>query len=159
MKKFIIAFALSLAAVCLSAQDLSVLSKAAKFAYDQLAESGYRPSLDEDTDVAFKAEGYSFYVDNDRNDETYLRVVLPAVYEVDVDDFDQLFAALAAANEFSRTKKLVRAGVDGSGTVSFVADSYVGDISDIEEFLETAIDFMVRAISSWKENFDYFMED
>ena len=42
MKKLILVVALSLAAVCASAQDLSVLSKAARMAYNWLAEEGYK---------------------------------------------------------------------------------------------------------------------
>ena len=44
MKKLILVVALSLAAaVCACAQDLSVLSKAARMAYNWLAEEGYKP--------------------------------------------------------------------------------------------------------------------
>ena len=53
MKKLILVVALSLAAaVCATAQDLSILSKAARMAYDWLASEGYKPSIDEDNDVA-----------------------------------------------------------------------------------------------------------
>lgn len=102
MKKLILVAALSLAAaVCVSAQDLSVLSKAARMAYDWLANEGYKPSIDEDNDVAFKVQGEYFYIDNDTNDPTLLRFLVPNVYEVDLSDEDQMMNALLACNEFA----------------------------------------------------------
>ena len=97
MKKLVIAVSLLFAAViCARAQQsVSVLGKAARLAYDFLVEEGYKPSIDEDDDVIFKAQGYSFYVDNNVNDETYLRVVLPAIEELeDEDDIAATFAYL-----------------------------------------------------------------
>ena len=87
MKRIILTIALLVAgAVCVSAQDLSVLSKAARMAYDYLSSEGYKPTIDDDEDVLFKAEGYSFYVDNDKSDETYLQIVLPYIMELDEED-------------------------------------------------------------------------
>ena len=98
MKKLILVVALSLAAaVCACAQDLSVLSKAARMAYNWLAEEGYKPSIDEDNDVAFKVQGEYFYIDNDTDDPTLLRFLVPNVYEVDFSDEDQVMNALPNA--------------------------------------------------------------
>ena len=138
MKKILLALALSLAAVCATAQDLSVLGKAARMAYDYLSKEGYRPEIDEDNDVAFKVQGYTFYAENNTDDPTLLRFMAPYIYEVD----------------FTRSKKLVRAAINSGGGVTLYADTYIGQgDNDMTEFIEAAIDFMVRGIPIWRESF------
>ena len=161
MKKFILAIALSLAAaVCASAQDLSVLSQAARMAYNWLAEEGYKPSIDEDNDVAFKVQGEYFYIDNDTDDPTLLRFLVPNVYEVDFSDEDQVMNALLACNDFTRSKKLVSAAINRAGGITFFASTYVAaGNGDMSEFMETAIDFISRGIKSWLELYNEYAED
>ncbi len=158
MKKLILVAALSLAAaVCASAQDLSVLSKAARMAYDWLSNEGYKPTIDEDNDVAFKVQGEYFYIDNDTNDPTLLRFLVPNVYEVDLSDEDQVMNALLACNEFTRSKKLVSVAINKAAGITFFADTYIGaGDSDMSEFLEAAIDFISRGIKSWLELYNEF---
>ena len=155
MKKLFLVLALSLAAVCAMAQDLSSLSKAARMAFEYLSKEGYKPYIDEDGDVSFKVQGTLFYVDNDKDDVTLLRMVAPAIYKIDTDNVVEEYTALSACNEFNRTKKLIRAAISSSGNVSFFADTYVGEgKNDMTEFLETAIEFMTRGFSSWRDLFN-----
>jgi hypothetical protein len=161
MKKLILVAALSLAAaVCASAQDLSVLSKAARMAYDWLANEGYKPTIDEDNDVEFKVQGEYFYIDNDTNDPTLLRFLVPNVYEVDFSDEDQVMNALLTCNEFTRSKKLVSAAINRAGGVTFFASTYLAaNNGDMSEFMETAIDFITRGIKSWLEIYNEMAAD
>ena len=154
MKKILLALALSLAAVCATAQDLSVLGKAARMAYDYLSKEGYRPEIDEDNDVAFKVQGYTFYAENNTDDPTLLRFMAPYIYEVDLENEEELDNALIACNNFTRSKKLVRAAINSGGGVTLYADTYIGQgDNDMTEFIEAAIDFMVRGIPVWRESF------
>ena len=58
MKRIILTIALLVAgAVCAGAQDLSVLSKAARMAYDYLSAEGYKPTID-DGDVMLCTDTY-----------------------------------------------------------------------------------------------------
>ena len=159
MKKLLLVCALlCTAAVCVNAQNLSSLSKAAKLAYNYLQNEGYKPYIDEDNDVVFKVQGYSFYVDNNRDDETYLRIVLPAIKELDDDDdIAETLAALASCNEITRTKKLVMAYMSDEGVVSLATETYIGDSPDISEFVDTSIDFLIRSCTSWREKFKEFL--
>lgn len=158
MKKFFIAAALLFAvAFCAGAQNLSVLSKAARLAYDYLQKEGYKPYIDEDEDVVFKAEGYAFYVDNTKSDETYLQIVLPFIMEVDDDDLVQTFAAMAACNDITMEKKLVQAYID-EGDVMFATDTYIGS-GNMDEFIDSSITFMIRAVSAFKETYNEYMAD
>ena len=127
MKKLLLVLALSFAAaLCASAQDLSVLGKAARLAYDYLSKEGYKPYIDEDDDVVFKAEGYSFYVDNTKSDETYLQIVMPNMMEVDLDNTAQLLAVLGACNQITQSKQLVHAFCRDDAYLTFVTDTYIG---------------------------------
>ena len=160
MKKLVIAVALLFAAaLCASAQNLSVLGKAARMAWDFLSSEGYKPYIDEDNDVVFKAEGYTFYVDNTPSDENYLGIVMPFLMEVDNDDLLSTFAAMAACNEITREKKLVQAYISDEGDVMFCADTYIGSAGNMNEFLDTAITFMIRGLKSFNDLYNEYMED
>lgn len=159
MKKLLLVLALFFAAaLCASAQDLSVLGKAARLAYDYLSKEGYKPYIDEDDDVVFKAEGYSFYVDNTKSDETYLQIVMPYMMEVDVDNTAQLLAALGACNQITQSKKLVQAFVSDDGDLTFVTDTYIGS-GDMDEFIDTSITFMIRSVSAFSELYREYLGD
>lgn len=159
MKKIIITLALLLAAVCVNAQNLSVLSKAARMAYDYLSSEGYKPSIDEDDDVLFKAEGYSFYVDNDKSDDTYLQIVLPYIMELDEDNLMSTMAAMAACNQITQDKKIVQAYITDDGDVMLCTDTYIGSAGNMNEFIDSSIIFMIRAISAFHEQYNELMED
>ena len=159
MKKIIITLALLLAAVCVNAQNLSVLSKAARMAYDYLASEGYKPSIDEDDDVLFKAEGYSFYVDNDKSDDTYLQIVLPYIMELDEDDLMSTMAAMAACNQITQDKKIVQAYITDDGDVMLCTDTYIGSAGNMNEFIDSSIIFMIRAISAFHDQYNELMAD
>ncbi len=160
MKKLVIAVALLFAAAfCAGAQNLSVLSKAARAAYDFLSKEGYKPYIDEDDDVVFKAQGYSFYVDNTKSDDTYLQIVLPYLMEVDAEDLVQFWSAMGACNEVTHNIKLVQAYVDDDGDVMFATDTYLGNDGKMDEFIDASITYMIRAIDSFNEYYKDFMED
>ena len=64
MKRFLITILVFSATVfAANAQSYNALSTAAKFAFNYLTSEGYRPYIDEDNDVMFKAQGYTFYID------------------------------------------------------------------------------------------------
>ncbi len=159
MKKIIIALALLLAAVCVNAQNLSVLSKAARMAYDYLSSEGYKPTIDEDDDVLFKAEGFSFYVDNDKSDDTYLQIVLPYIMELKEDDLLSSMAAMAACNQITQDKKIVQAYITDDGDVMLCTDTYIGSAGNMNEFIDSSIAFMIRAVSAFHEEYKSMMED
>ena len=156
MRKAFFAIALLCATmVCGKAQDLSSLSRAARLTFVYLQDEGYKPSIDEDRDVIFKAQGFTFYIDNNTDDGTYLRIVMPVIKSLGDDpEATELLAALAACNEMTREKKLVKAYLLDDGSVSLSAETYIGSSPDISEFIDTAINFMIRVRSSWLERYN-----
>ena len=159
MKKLIVAFVLlAVSAVCVNAQDLSKLSKAARAAYNYLKEDGYKPEIDEDNDVVFKAEGTWFYLDNYPKDDTYLKITLPEIFEVDMDNARQKNAALYACNEITRSKKLLRAYMWKDGTVEFSTSTYIPSSGEVDEFVSASIEYMLAAVTSWMEVYSTALE-
>ena len=159
MKRFIFSILVVCASVyALNAQSMNNLSKASMLAYNYLASEGFTPSLDEDNDVAFKAQGFNFYIDNYKDDATYLRIVMPNIKTIDSDSIAEMFAAMAACNDINKTKKLVKATLSDTGRVSISAQTYLGNCSDVSEFLDTSIDFIVSAAKEWYKTYNELME-
>jgi hypothetical protein len=163
MKKLILSLALLCAAFCyMNAQDVSSLPKAARLAYEWLSEEGYRPYVDEDGDVSFKAQGYFLYIDADEDSQNYLQLVMPAIKNIDVDSEDSIletYCALAACNEMTRDKKIVKAYMSDSGKVSLSCETYIDDTPLVGNYLEKAISFIIRVCEQWRESYNDYMED
>ncbi|WKZ66385.1 MAG: hypothetical protein QY325_00330 [Flavobacteriales bacterium] len=80
-----------------------------KMYMDYLDAEGYRPELDSDGDVQFKAEGKTYFINVLEDDPTYFRLVLANIWPIE--------------SEEERTQCLV--AVDYSNAKSKVAKSYL----------------------------------
>ena len=143
------------------AQDTSNLSQAAKLAYDWLAQEGYRPSVDGDGDVMFKASGYSMYVFNYSTDQNYLRIYCGGIKSIDMGGKDaiyQSFAALKACSVVNEKYKLVKAYMTSDGRVCLEVQSYIDATPEVSS-LDTSIDFILRCINLWKEEYNSLVSD
>ncbi|MBR6423531.1 MAG: hypothetical protein IKS47_02455 [Bacteroidales bacterium] len=144
------------AAVFTSAQDVSRLSPATRLAYDYLNQKGYVNAIDEDNDVQFVVKNHGFYLLNNEKDPTLLRISMPSVYNVDLDDAAQVNASLQAINLYNRKMKLVKPALSEDGEIFFFADTYTGTaktVEDISEYMDCALDFMLQAVDTWLEYF------
>lgn len=157
MKKLILVFALSLAAFCAFAQgDVSKLGTATRLAYDYLNQKEYLNEIDEDNDVEFVVKNRAFFLLNTQKDPTLLRISMPAVYSVDLNDSAQVLASLKAINLYNRKMKLVKPGLSDDGEIFFFADTYIGTaktVADVSEYMDCVIDFMLQAVDTWLEYF------
>lgn len=160
MKRFFFAFALLLGAVAfVRAQDRSALSTATRLAYDYLNQKEYLNEIDEENDVQFVVNNRAFYLLNTEKDPTLIRISMPSVYSVDLNDDAQLLATLKAINLYNRKMKLVKPGLSDDGEIFFFSDTYIGTaktVEDISEYMDCAIDFMLQAVDTWLE---YFKEE
>lgn len=99
-----------------------------KMYMDYLTDEGFRPEIDSDGDVQFKAEGKTYFINVVEDDPTYFRVVLANIWPIE--------------SEEERAQCLV--AVDYSNAKSKVAKSYL--VKDniwvgIEIFIPEADDF------------------
>lgn len=76
--------------------------------FNWLEEQGFRPKYDDDQDIVFKYQMLTFIYFNNDEDEPFVRLALPGIY--DVTD-DNRMAVLEAANEISKNIKVVKAFV------------------------------------------------
>lgn len=163
MKKLVVSLILLCAAFCyVNAQDSSSLPRAARLAYNWLSDEGYRPYVDEDGDVSFKVQGYYLYIFANEDDPNYLQLVMPGIKTIDMDGDDSILAtycALAACNEMTRDKKIVKAYMSDKGKVSLSCETYIDDTPLVGDYLDTAIDFIIRVCEQWRESYNELMED
>ncbi len=95
---------------------------------DFLTEEGFRPEVDSDGDVQFKAEGKTYFINVVEDDENYFRVVLANIWPIE--------------SEAERTQCLI--AVDYSNAKAKVTKSYL--VKDniwvgIETFIAEPEDF------------------
>lgn len=89
-----------LSAAQMSAKDLQ------KMYVDFLAEEGYRPEVDKDGDVQFKAEGKTFFIDVDADDPNYFRLALPNIWPIESEqERTQCYVAADFSNAQSKVAK------------------------------------------------------
>lgn len=118
------------------------------FAY--LAEEGYRPEIDADGDVAFKAEGWSYVILIDETDDNYFALLCPNFWEIENEG--ELDSALVAANYATRTTKVAKI---------FVRSDNRNTSASIEMFFERPEDFETvfsRALSALRTGVRTFAE-
>lgn len=72
---------------------------------EYLSIEGYRPQ-EEDGTMAFKAEDLTYFIFKDDNDEQFLNINLPGVFQVDENN---ALEVLAACNRVNNDQKVVKA--------------------------------------------------
>lgn len=75
-----------------------------------LQGEGLMPSKDEDGDIVFKYQMNNYIIFDTPDDEPYLQIALPRIY--DVTD-DNLVEVLAACNNINRTMKVAKTIITG----------------------------------------------
>ena len=68
-----------------------------------LSTEGYRYDVDSDGDVHFKYEGINYYFTVDNNDQSFFRIIMPAIYKVE----GNRARVLEAANTITRDIKVL----------------------------------------------------
>ena len=89
-----------------------------------LREEGYAPSIDNDGDIAFKREGYTYYVIIGKDDPTLLYVLLPNIKALNT-DADRARAADAISRANMETKVAKAYLASQSRRVNIAAEMYL----------------------------------
>lgn len=104
-----------------------------------LSTEGYKYDIDSDGDVHFKYEGVHLYFTVDSNDQSFFRIIMPSIYQVD----GNRTKVLEAANSVTRDLKVLKA---------FLVDDRLW--LTIEMFLDASPeleDFFPRCLSLLKQ--------
>ena len=117
-----------------------------------LAEEGYRPKLDEDGDVLFKAEGRTLYIRMYPDDTEYLQLVLPNFWKIESEREREM--ALIAANHATRVTKVAKVFVTKTNTCASI-EMFLPDPALFVKILNRS----VAALRNGAEHFAETMQD
>lgn len=106
-----------------------------------LQSLGLKPKIDEEGDVFVRYQMKTFYVmGTNSDDEDYLVVVFPQMYEIDEGEETKV---LAACNKTTREIKLAKVYIDQSlKNVSASCEFYYNDEESLKVCLDKAIDIL-----------------
>jgi hypothetical protein len=113
-----------------------------------LAEQGFRPTVDGDGDVAFKVEGYLYYISVEE-DEEFFRLIFPNFWPIESED--ERTRAEAAALRVTNRLKVVK-----------VLPTQRGVLATIEMFVpspESVFPVFHRAIQAIQGGVSAFMDE
>ncbi len=121
-----------------------------------LREEGYLPKVDEDGDVQFKREGFTYFISVNENDLEFFGLMLPNIWEIASDE-ERLYA-LFACNEATANTKVAKAQVVGDN-VWISAEIFLERPEDFSKVLDrifmsmdTALDTFVETMQKLSEN-------
>ena len=106
-----------------------------------LQSLGLKPKIDDEGDVFVRYQMKTFYVmGTNSNDEDYLVVVFPQMYEIDEGEETKV---LAACNKTTREIKLAKVYIDQSlKNVSASCEFYYNDEESLKVCLDKSIDIL-----------------
>lgn len=106
-----------------------------------LQSLGLKPKIDDEGDVFVRYQMKTFYVmGTNSDDEDYLVVVFPQMYEIDEGEETKV---LAACNKTTREIKLAKVYIDQSlKSVSASCEFYYNDEESLKVCLDKAIDIL-----------------
>jgi hypothetical protein len=120
----------------------------AQFMMEFLAAEGYRPELDSDGDVEFKAEGKTYFAMSAEDDATYFKILLPGLWSIENED--ERLRVLAACDHATRIVKVAKMSTNDDNTDGAV-ELFLADITNVPELfarcmsaLQTAVDLFVE---------------
>ncbi len=100
-----------------------------------LEQEGYKPEIDSEGDVAFKKEGFSYFI-SVTEDREFFRVAFPGFYKIE--SVAEHFLVLQAVEQANREVKVAKLVIVGD-YVWAVAESFVNDQSEIEGIFNNSL--------------------
>lgn len=114
---------------------------------DALLDEGFRPSIDEDGDVALKVQGQQLYVRCVEGDFDFMRVFGQWALG---DTVPSHLVRLQAANDVSARLNLVKTVVHEDFLVS-AAEYVIAEGIDLRRLLATTFDAVLAAVGLWND--------
>jgi len=113
-----------------------------------LKDEGYTPKLDNDGDIVFKREGLSYILFVSEDDEEFVRLDLPNVWEIESLGERQL--VMAAAAEVNRQVKVAKV-VPMGDNVWVSAQLLVDPIENVGKVLPRAMNVLSLAVREFAD--------
>lgn len=115
---------------------------------DALQDEGFRPDLDADGDVSFKAEGQQLFVHCTEGDVPVLRVF--GQWQIGEDLPRDELVQLRAANDLTLRLNIVKCGLS-SGTLVVTGEHIVTPESDVRGLLQLSTQLVLTAVHLWHQ--------
>ncbi|MDD7317353.1 MAG: YbjN domain-containing protein [Prevotella sp.] len=107
-----------------------------------LQSEGLMPSKDEDGDIVFKYQMKNYIIFDTSDDEPYLQIALPQIY--DVTD-DNLIEVLAACNKINRVMKVAKTIISGDNSSVWAVYEAILDSNPVyKDFIPRALNILVE---------------
>ena len=114
-----------------------------------LQGEGLMPNKDEDGDIVFKYQMKTYIIFDTSDDEQYLQIALPGIYDVTEDN---LVEVLAACNSVNRGIKVAKAIITGDNkSVWTVYESMLDTTPIYGDIIPRALEILVAAQKSFYE--------
>ena len=118
-----------------------------------LEEEGYRPKVDEDGDLIFKAEGLTFVLFAADEDETFFKLALPNIWSVE--DAAEKAKAVRAAHDITRDVKVAKVYVTKRRSVWCSVEAFFGEQDDFRPVFTRSISAMRTAVREFAEKMGF----
>ncbi len=115
---------------------------------DALQDEGFRPNLDADGDVSFKAEGQQLFVHCTEGDVPVLRVF--GQWQIGEDLPQDEVTQLRSANDLTLRLNIVKVGLSG-GTLVVTGEHIVTPESDVRGLLQLSTQLVLTAVHLWHQ--------
>lgn len=117
-----------------------------------LQGEGLMPSKDEDGDIVFKYQMNNYIIFDTSDDEPYLQIAMPHIY--DVTD-DNLVEVLAVCNNINRTMKVAKTIITGDCRSVWAVYETILDSNPVyDDFLPRALNILVETQKNFYEEVD-----
>lgn len=103
-----------------------------------LKEQGFRSEKDEDGDLRFRYEGVGLFCCKDDDDDRFLRIIMPNIYDVDGDREK----VLEAINTICRDIKAIKAFLLND-KLWLSLEMFIDTTPDIDDFIGRCLDILV----------------
>lgn len=113
-----------------------------------LKEEGYAPKLDDDGDIIFKREGLTYILFVSEDDEEFVRLDLPNVWEIEsLGERQMVMAAAAEVNRQVKVAKVVPMG----DNVWVSAQLLIDPIENVGKVLPRAMNVLSLAVREFAD--------
>ena len=107
-----------------------------------LSSEGYRYEIDGDGDIHFEYEGVNLYFTVDNNDQSFFRLIMPGIYEVE----NNREKVLEAINTVTRDMKVLKAFLVGD-LLWLAVEIFIDSTPELEDFFPRCL----RLLKSGRE--------
>ena len=115
---------------------------------DFLKEEGFTPKVDDDGDIVFKREGLTYILFVNEDDEEFVRIDLPNVWEIEsLGERQMVMAAAAEVNRQVKVAKVVPMG----DNVWVSAQLLVDPIENVSKILPRAMNVLSLAVREFSD--------